>query len=324
MNEQLHKNLIAVIREKVPQGENLALYLSDKLSLGKESVYRRIRGEIYFTFDEIATLSLDLGFSVDNVIGTKKNENTLFNTHMLQNVGYLDIYKNKMLEYGRMFREMENDPNAEVHMSINSLPYYFYINYTNLARFRIYKSLHQCQKIGINDKFTTFELPKDILETHEIFCQDIQKIPKITIIMDNHIFWSAAKDIEYFYRRGLLTEEDLELLRAELHDIVNMLSEAATKGVSKSGTKMSIYYSSVDLESSYLHFESGDWHLAQTRVFSISAIDSYDDRLCRILKEWIDSLKKYSVLISRSGEIQRFEYMDKQRGYIDKVPFLDP
>ena len=323
MNEQLHKNLIAVIREKVPQGENIALYLSDKLSLGKESVYRRIRGEIYFTFDEIATLSLDLGFSVDNVIGTKKNENALFNTHILQNAGYFEIYKNKMLEYGRMFREMGNNPNAEVHMSINSLPYYFYINYTNLARFRIYKSLHQCQKIGINDKFTTFELPKDILQTHEIFRQDIQKIPKITIIMDNHIFWSAAKDIEYFYRRGLLTEEDLELLRAELHGIVNMLSEATTKGVSKSGTRMSIYYSSVDLESSYLHFESGDWHLAQTRIFSISAIDSYDNRLCQILKEWIDSLKKYSVLISRSGEIQRFEYMNKQREYIDKVPYLD-
>ena len=323
MNERLHRNLIAVIREKIPQGENMALYLADKLSLGRESVYRRIRGEIYFTFDEIATLSLDLGFSVDNIIGTKRNENALFNVHLLQNSEYFEIYKNKMLEYGRISREMGNNPNAELHMSINSLPYYFYINYKNLSRFRIYKWLHQCQKIGINDKFTTFELPKDILQTHEIFYQDIQKIPKVTIIMDNNIFWSAAKDIEYFYKRGLLSEEDLELLRAELHDIVDVLSGVATKGVSKSGAKISIYYSSVDLEASCLHFESGDWHLAQTRMLSISAIDSYDDRLCRIQKEWIDSLKKYSVLISRSGEIQRFEYMNKQRGYINKIPYLD-
>ena len=323
MNDQLQKNLIAIIREKIPQGENIATYLADKLLLGRESVYRRLRGEIHFTFDEIATLSLALGFSVDNIIGTKKGENALFNIHMLQSSNCLDIYKNKMLEYGQMFQNMKDNPDSKAHVSINSLPYYFHINYENLSRFRIYKWLHQNQKIGVNNKFSGFKLPVDILETHKTFYQDIQKIPNVTIIMDNNIFWSAAKDIEYFYKRGLLSEEELEVLRAELFSIVDMLEELATKGFSRSGTKVSIYYSSVDLEASYLHFESEDWHFAQVRVFSISAIDSYDERLCSIQKKWIESLKKYSVLISGSGEIQRFEYLNKQRRYINKIPNLD-
>ena len=323
MNDQLQKNLIATIREKVPMEKKLVVYLADKLSLGRESVYRRLRGEIYFTFEEIATLSLNLGFSVDNIVGTKKNENALFNIHMLQSSNYTDIYKNKLLEYGRMFRKMHERADAEVRVSINSLPYYFYINYKNLSRFRIYKWLHQNQKIGVNSKFAEFELPEDVQEAHKIFYQDIRKIPNITIIMDNNIFWSAAKDIEYFYKRGLLSDEDLQLLREELLDIVDKLEEAATKGVSQSGAKAAIYYSSINLEASYLHFESADWHFSQVRVFSISAIDSYDDRLCEIQKNWIDSLKKYSVLISGSGEIQRFEYMNKQRKYINKIPNLD-
>jgi len=324
MNDQLQQNLIATIREKVPKEKNLADYLSDKLSLGRESIYRRLRGDVYFTFDEIAILSQDLGFSVDNIIGAKKEENALFNIHMLQSTNYLDIYKNKMQEYGRMFREMGNRANAEARVSVNSLPYYFYICHKQLSRFRIYKWLHQNQKIGVNDKFADFELPEEILETHRMFNQDIRRIPSITIIMDNNIFWSAAKDIEYFHKRGLLSEDDLELLRGELFDIVDMLEEAATKGMSPDGVKVSIYYSLVDLEASYLHFECDDWHFAQVRVYSISAIDSYDERLCAIQKNWIESLKKYSVLISGSGEIQRFEYMAKQRGYISKIPLLDP
>ena len=324
MNNQLQENLISIIREKVPKKQNLATYLADKLVLGRESVYRRLRGEIYFTFDEIATLSLDLGFSIDNIVGTKKDENALFNIHMLQSSNYFDIYVNKMLEYGQMFRELSEKPNAQARVSINTLPYYFHIMYEHLSRFRIYKWLHQNQKIATNEKFATFKLPEKVLETHRIFNQAIQKLPDITVIMDNNIFWSAAKDIEYFLRRGLLSEECVEVLKKELLDIVDNLEKTATDGVTKSGSKVSLYSSSVDLEASYLHFECDDWSFAQVRVFSISAIDSYDERLCQIQKDWIDSLKKYSVLISGSGEIQRFEYMNKQRGYINKVPNLDP
>ena len=323
MDNKVQENFIAVIREKLPQEQKLVNYLEEKLILGRESVYRRLRGEIPFTFAEVMTLSLDLKFSVDNIIGAKKDGNALFNIHMLQSSNCLSIYKNKMLEYGRMFREMSKRPNSRARVSINTLPYYFHIKYENLSRFRIYKFLHQSQKIGVNDKFEDFKLPAEVLETHQLFNQDIQKIPDITIIMDNNIFWSAAKDIEYFFRRGLLNADDLRVLQDELLDVVDMLEEMATKGVSRSGSKVSIYYSSVDLEASYLHFESDDWNFAQVRVFSISAIDSYDERLCKIQKEWIDSLKKYSILISGSGEIQRFEYMNKQRGYINKIPNLD-
>ena len=324
MNNKLQQNLISLIRERVPKEKNLANYLAEKLMLGRESVYRRLRSEIQFTFDEIATLSLDLGFSVDNLIGTKKTENALFNIHILkQSSECLNLYNTKMLEYRQLFLEMNKNPHTKIHMSINSIPYYFHINYENLSRFRSYKFLHQIQKIGINDKFMDFKLPDEILETHRLFYQDIQKIPDVTIIMDNNIFWSAAKDIEYFYRRGLLNENDLRVLKDELLDVVDMLEEMATKGVSRSGAKVSMYYSSIDLEASYVHFESGENNLAQVRVFSISAIDTYDERLCRLQKEWIESLKKYSVLISKSGEIQRFEYMNKQRGYINKIPKLD-
>ena len=323
MNYRLQENFIATIREKIPKGKNLTAYLSEKLVLGRESVYRRLRGEINFTFEEIAAVSLDLGISVDNIIGIKKSENALFNIHMLQKSDYFDIYTNKMSEYGRMFREMGKYPDTQARISINTLPYYFHIRHQNLSRFRIYKWLHQNQKIGTNDKFSEFVLSEKILKTHETFYQDTKRIPNVTIIMDNNIFWSAAKDIEYFLKRGLLSEDDVKALQAELHEIVDMLEVISTEGVCESGAKISIYVSAVDLEASYLHFEYGDRHFAQVRIFSISAIDSDNEGLCKIQKEWIESLKKYSVLISQSGEIQRFDYLNRQRSYINRLPNLE-
>ena len=324
MDQQLHNNLISTIREKIPQGKSMVHYLAEKLSLGRESVYRRIRGEIYFTFKEIAILALDLGFSIDNIVGARKSENALFNIHMLHSSNYFEIYVSKIREYGKILRKMSDKPNNMARISVNTLPFYFHVKYENLSRFRIYKWLHQNQKIGINFKFKEFSLPKEVLDAHNSLYQDIQLATDITVIMDNNIFWSVAKDIEYFLKRGLLSENDLHILQKELLDIVDTLEETAITGVGKNGAKVSYYISLVDLEASYVHLECNDEQFSQVRVFSISAIDSYDERLCHIIKDWIDSLKKYSVLISGSGEIQRFEYMNKQRGYINKIPLLDP
>jgi len=319
MNSQMQDSLIAAIRKSLPEGANLTNYLSDVLNIGRESAYRRIRGEIKFTFEEIANLSQNLGFSIDHIVGIKKNENALFNIHLLQDRDCFDIYVNKMAEYGTLFRKMSNSANAKVRISVNTMPYFFHIKYECLSRFRIYKWLYQNQKLGLSDKFANFTLPDNILDTHKAFSNDVQNVPNVTIIMDNNVFWSAAKDLEYFFKRGLITDEELDVLKAELHDLINQLENAAAKGLSQSGSKVEMYVSSVDLEASYLHIEADNNQFSQLRTFSISAIDSFDPALCRIQKEWIESLKRYSVMISESGDMQRFEYMRKQHEYIERI-----
>ena len=325
MNTRLHDNIINTIRKSIPEDTNMTNYLSDTLNIGRESAYRRIRGEINFTFDEIAKLSQDLGFSIDNVVGVKSGENALFNIHMLQKMDYMDIYVTKLLEYGKMFREMGEQFETRSRISINTLPYFFHINYESLSRFRIYKWLYQNQKLGAHDKFADFTLPEKVLNAHKTLYHDIQAIQNVTAIIDNNVFWSAAKDLEYFYKRGLITYNELLSLKEELHDIVNVIEQMATDGKSKWGANMDIYACSIDLEASYLHFEYGDHQFMQVRIFAISAIDSFDKELCKIQKEWIESLKRYSVLISKSGEIQRFEYTSKQHEYINTIlKFVNP
>ena len=319
MKAELQDHLIAKIRERVPEGISLTNYLSDVLNIGRESVYRRIRGEINFTFDEVATLSQSLEFSIDNLLGVKKEANALFNIHMLQNADYIDIYVNKMLEYGKMFRETSAKMKTRARISANTLPYFYHISYEALSKLRIYKWLYQNQKIRPSDKYADFLLPQKVLDAHKTFHKDIQTVRNITVIMDNNVFWSVTKDIEYFLKRNLLSDEDLAALKKELHTIVNVVEKVATEGVFWGGVEIELYISAVDLEATYLHYEYGDKQFSQVRVYSISAIDSFDPEICRIQKQWMESQKRYSVLISNSGEMQRFEYMNKQREYIENI-----
>ena len=60
MKNGILNELIAVMKERVPQGQNLASVLADILFMGKEAVYRRLRGEVSFSIEEIATISFQI------------------------------------------------------------------------------------------------------------------------------------------------------------------------------------------------------------------------------------------------------------------------
>ncbi|PXV65005.1 hypothetical protein CLV62_1083 [Dysgonomonas alginatilytica] len=62
----------------MPDGEQIAPFLGNLLFLGKEAIYRRLRGDVVFTFEEFAVISTRLGFSVDSIAGLKQSDRMFF------------------------------------------------------------------------------------------------------------------------------------------------------------------------------------------------------------------------------------------------------
>ncbi len=52
--------------------------LTDKLNIGREAAYRRLRGEVPFTFGEAGVLSAQMNFSLDRTVGALDFGNVLF------------------------------------------------------------------------------------------------------------------------------------------------------------------------------------------------------------------------------------------------------
>ena len=48
--EKLNAALIGAIQNSTPEYTNAAAILTDKLNIGREAAYRRLRGEVPFTF----------------------------------------------------------------------------------------------------------------------------------------------------------------------------------------------------------------------------------------------------------------------------------
>ena len=65
MKDSIVNELITAMKDRLPPGQNLANFLTDTLCIGREAVYRRLRGEVAFTIDEVAQISYKLGISIE-------------------------------------------------------------------------------------------------------------------------------------------------------------------------------------------------------------------------------------------------------------------
>lgn len=74
----LTKYLVQAIKNALGPHRRVAPYLSDLLSLGKEAVYRRLRSEVTFSFDEVVLIAYDLNISLDTLIGKTNTEKAIF------------------------------------------------------------------------------------------------------------------------------------------------------------------------------------------------------------------------------------------------------
>ena len=143
MLEKSNAALIEAIHAHTPQHSNPASLLMDMLNIGREAAYRRLRGEVPFTFGEASALCARMHFSLDRVVGLAATDKLSFQLKFKEFTAPLETY-NEILERDIAFmREVASDPTTEFATATNSLPAEFYGKYDNLNRFKLFKWLYQ-------------------------------------------------------------------------------------------------------------------------------------------------------------------------------------
>ncbi len=326
MYSQLNERLLEAIREQLPEGTNLALVLMNILSLEKGAAYRRLNGEVMFTLEEVAKISKKLGISLDKVIGGSKmpedNRWTFVDVHMLHpsySSKYMEQYEKKLKVSLEILQNAQNRSKGIFRCATIQIPYYFVIPYPNLVMFRHYKRAYLFD--GINPSFCFSDMPVS-LELHAMEKQLLKRcfeIPKNLLILDRNAFSVMVKDIGYFYQRRLITKDKLALLRGELLDLLTTVEQITTTGKLSTGAEMLIYLSDVSLDSTYIHIESEAFENSLQFAYFVDTLSFNNPLICRMQKDWIESLKRYSTLITQTGEMQRADFFNAQRELIEAL-----
>ena len=143
MKNGIVNELIIAMKERIPKGQNLANSLADILYMGKEAVYRRLRGEVAFTIDEVALLSKKLGISIDQIIGNHLSNRVTFDMNLLNSPNTLDSYYEIINRYQQIFDYVKGDNTTEVYTASNLLPFTLYSSFEHMSKFRLCRWIYQ-------------------------------------------------------------------------------------------------------------------------------------------------------------------------------------
>ena len=114
ITNELNTGLVNAVREKLPSKDNLANALMDILYIGKEAIYRRLRGEVPFTLTEATIISRKLGISLDKMIGVSFQDNAVFDMNIVGSNKPLETYYSMLEKQVELFHAVEEDENSEI------------------------------------------------------------------------------------------------------------------------------------------------------------------------------------------------------------------
>lgn len=319
MEKILNSNLIDAMTEALPHKTNLASYLIDTLSISKEAVYRRLRNEVSFTFDEAVKVVSTLNISLDKIIGNNKNSGAIINVSLIKSSDDIANYNDTLLKYLNICDALKQDPEATLHEATNKLPIHFYAPYTHLIKFWVSRWLHQSNNLKGTGSLDDFNIPEKTILLHKHLSKELRAIPSTIFIWDKRLFQYFVKGVLYFSKLNLLSEEDVINIKRELHELLDELEILLATSTYKEGGKIYIYLSNIPLEGIYSYLESTDIQMSMLRVYAINLIDSQHPDVFRIQKKWVQSLRRYSTLITDSSEMERIEFLDRQRECVNTL-----
>jgi hypothetical protein len=310
--------LMTKILKNIPQNIKPVEYLVDLLQISKESAYRRMRGDIPFSFDEIATLSLELEFSIDEII--ERNGNKIsFNLYSEQRNdpvrSYLDILDQRNKQLNNLLQAKE----VESLMVVNHISPTYSVFFDNLFKFSYYKWLHQSNESSLKFRFSDVKIPEELARLQKKIKINASNCNNATFILDPDVFFNLIKEIQYYYKRKLLNEDELQILKKEMSDYIDMLEQITQTGSFGAGGQFNIYLLSINTDAHSSYFRLDDKQLSHFYIYSTEPIVVTNPMVCSIHKKWIESMKKYATLITQSNEMLQTKFFDLQRTYINEI-----
>ncbi|MCD8194346.1 MAG: hypothetical protein LUD74_07375 [Tannerellaceae bacterium] len=313
---------VEALKSRFPEKKKMTSTLMEILCMERESVYRRLRGDVLFSFHEMSILSKEFHISLDSIMEASHNKeknSTCIMTHVdyFNNPSEID-YKmaEGMIDFLQVVKEM---PYSESGTATNTIPTFFYLHYPSLLRFNLLKwAFQNCQltenkslkEVNISERFqkiwNEWNLMKEIHQT--------------TIIWDKHIFESFVNDINYFRDIRRITQEDVANLKSDTKKLLDQLESIARDGKFENGNSVQLYVSQLNMDTTHTYVYANPYtHLTLLKGFTITDIYSMDLKVTERMRTWMKSLQRTSTLISETAEAQRLHFFEKQREIVEQL-----
>ncbi|MDR1742813.1 MAG: hypothetical protein LBR48_03210 [Dysgonamonadaceae bacterium] len=318
IEDNFYGNFMQTINALVPEKRVLTNSLSKILSLEKESVYRRLRGEVSFSLNEIIKISRHYGLSIDALVGISQPYRGGDSYHLyfqdFNNLSDVD-YKNAE-DYIKALDTASHDEKAEFGYASSTMPLHILAMYPNLYRFYMMKwKYYYNSQYEKELKYCHVVRPERLTEQHARFTTTIQNIPTI-FILDERLLPDLIRDIKYFHTIRMITDEEVRDLKNDLLQLLQVAERVAEKAAYPNGIKVEMYASGLSMDTSYAYLYGNNIFVSMINAYTLEQITSTNRNSCDFMREWMRKMKRTSMSLSTS-EFNRIKYFDSHNKLLD-------
>ncbi len=313
------EKLVSFIKEKTPPGINPVYTLTKIIPMSNEAAYRRLRGEVDFSFEEVVKIAKAFNLSLDYLAGINQ-ENNRDNVQIIcPGLGSsLDGYCQSVEKLINSIKELKTHSNSTFSLA-SSIHFPFSYTYKNpiLLKYRLFSWLYQFENNLSPKKMKDFIVPSEVIELENVLCHEMQDL-SINFICSSEIIQTSIDYAKYLQRLGLLTQEEIAIIKTNLLYLLDELEDNAVNGKNKNGYPFNFYICNTQIALTHLSLNSNDYDVISNQLFGVGFFFFKDTVMINQMKEWVNNLIKNSTLISISGEKKRIEFFQKQRDCITK------
>jgi hypothetical protein len=320
IQDKTYSALLTEIRKRIPQNSRLVNTLVDILLIEKEAVYRRLRGEVPFTFQEIAIIARQMGLSLDAIIGLEEQQGKPFR---LKLPDFITPCKEDFMMIDtciRFFKSFANEEDTEIAEMSTLLPQDLFPRFEYLSKLSIFKWHYYYYNNNQVKPFHEFAVPDIIQEAFKEQYLQTKDIKKTHYIFDNQLCRHVVTDVIYFNNIRLINEEDRQKIKENLFRFLDYLEKLTISGTfEETGNSVCIYISDVDLTATYSYMKARGITFSMVKTFILTSVTSTDEDMFEKMKSWIQSTIRTSTLITLANEKQRVLFFEKQRKIVNQL-----
>jgi len=321
MIKNLDEILTETILNYIPKNVKPFKYLMEALDIGRESTYRRIRGNIPFTFEEVVKLSSNLNFSIDEIIDkNKRNDREPLDSEQKSVFSAEQYFYTTHLNFYKTLQMITNAEKVEISISLNRLFSFLVSKFDILFKFYYYVWLHRFSDSSFNYRFSDIQVPDSVISIQQSTKEILPAIKNITFIFDQYILQKLIKDLQYYYFRKLISDEELQEIKNDTLDFIDYIEKCIqVSEVEDTSLTNHFYLSLLNIDMNSILGTIDGNVISKFWTHTDTLLNTGKNDLITSHNNWIHSLKRSSILISQSNEIAQASFLNQQRKNIDMI-----
>ncbi len=305
-NQVYQKKFFDILSRRNTKEHKVLYDVMDILGVKKGAAYKRMNGDTSMPISELIKLADHYNISLDATFRSEKYI-SFFHPFVHKEKSSLDIFINQYKKFFKPIKGLNSAEEVELTYLANELPIFYYFGHKYILNFMIaiWKHLHWDDvSMSITDatqyEQEAKEIRNEILDNY--FGNSVTEIWNSNMLNNLYqqiifcITIRAFKNGEYI---KLLTN-DIENLILHLRDI-SMSGIKSIRGSAVKGSELKIYLNDFGNYLNIVQFNSKSIKSTFLGYDYPQFIVSHNKPFFQFSKDWIDRLKKRSVLISSEG-----------------------